>query len=85
MQSSWLFLGAVAQGYRNKDIEQWAHTREIIAIIYNKNNRRTKKSSQLIRLPIDSKEKLEPKTERLTPERFKELADIYNKIQFKKI
>jgi 16S rRNA A1518/A1519 N6-dimethyltransferase RsmA/KsgA/DIM1 with predicted DNA glycosylase/AP lyase activity len=86
MKSSWSYLQAIGEGYRNKDIELWRHTREIVAIIYNKNNKRTRKSSELIKLPTDKiKPHPETKTERLTPERFKELAEMYKKIKFKKI
>jgi len=87
MKSSWQYLEAIAQGYRNKDIEKWQHTREIIAIIFNKNNKRSRRASELIKLPTDRKEAptKETKAERITPERFKELAEMYKKIQFKKI
>ncbi len=86
MQSSWQYLDAILKGYKAKDIERWQHTREIVAIIYNKNNKRTRKASDLIKLPTDKAAPIpETKTERLTPERFNELAEMYKKIQFKKI
>jgi len=86
MQSSWQYLDAILKGYKAKDIEQWERTREIVAMIYNKNNKRPKKAKDLIKLPTDiAAPTPETQTKRLTAQQFKELAEMYNKIQFKKI
>jgi hypothetical protein len=78
--STWQYLRCISTGFYNKDVDRWRHTREILAMIFNKNNKRPKKSSQLIKLPTDTNGTTAKK---MTPEEYKAMNELIKNSEFK--